>query len=98
MAAEKFSLIKFFQSFTQVLPWIKTLRYMIGAAIIIGVTLFIYQKFTSKTMTNVFKGKVEKVVINQGKRTLVPFVEGYVGQDSKSKMNTGIRAGLRWEF
>lgn len=101
MAEEKFSIIKFFSSFTQVLPWIKTLRYAIGAAIIIGVCLFVYFRFFAKqqVMNTVFRGKVEKVEIHQNtKRTLIPFVEGGVEKNNRTDFETYLRAGLRWEF
>ena len=32
------------------------------------------------------------------KRFLIPFVEGFVEQSRNNQMNTGIRAGLRFEF
>ena len=101
MADERFSIAKFFSSFTQALPWIKTLRYAIGIALILGVCLFVYFRFFAKQqiMTNVFKGKVEKVEIHQNpKKALIPFVEGGVEKNNRTDFETYLRAGLRWEF
>lgn len=99
MADEKFSISKFFSSFTQWLPWVKTIRYVIGAALIIGVILFVYLKFSSKTMSNVFKGNVGKVTINQSpKKLFIPFVEGGIEKNNSTKLETYIRTGLRFEF
>lgn len=98
---EKFSISKFFGSFFQVLPWIKTIRYCLGAALILGVALFIYLKFKPQTQTTTFSGSVGKVnIIQNTKRAFIPFVEGGVEKNTNSKrdFDTYLRAGLRFEF
>ena len=101
MDTEKFDIKKFIGSFAQWLPWVKTFRYAIGIALIFGVILTVYFKFFAKsqTMKTVFTGQVGTVnVIQNKKKALIPFIEPYIDQSRDRKFNTGIRAGIRWEF
>lgn len=89
-------------SFFQWLPWLKTMRYFIGIAIILVICLGIYQKFFKKenVLNTQIHGNVDKLtIIQKPSRFFIPFVEGSVGQDSdNSGFDTSIRAGLRFEF
>jgi hypothetical protein len=99
MADEKFSIVKFFSSFTQWLPWVKTLRYAIGIAIVLGVVFFVYLKFKPQNQTTTFSGAVGKVnIIQNTKKLFIPFVEGGVEKNNNTNYETFIRAGLRFEF
>ena len=99
MADEKFSIVKFFSSFTQWLPWVKTLRYAIGIAIVLGVVFFVYLKFKPQTQTTTFSGAVGKVnIIQNTKKLFIPFVEGGIEKNNNTNYETFIRAGLRFEF
>lgn len=99
---EKFSLTKFFGSFFQWLPWVKTLRYAAGIGVIILAGLIIYRVIFGKTQTQIIraeKGSNVKISqINVVKKTFIPFVEAGVEQRANSDMSTYIRAGLRIEF
>jgi hypothetical protein len=104
--AEKFSLSKFLSSFTQWLPWVKTLRYVIGGLVILALVFTVYKAFFAKTQqqTNqitVQQGGVVNVKQSQNsKKYLTLFVEPYVfaeaGNDSRS--GVGVRGGVRLEF
>jgi hypothetical protein len=100
--AEKFSITKFFGSFFQWLPWVKTLRYAIGVGAIVFALIFIYKAFFGKTQTQVIRAESGSNVrinqINVVKKTFIPFIEAGVEQRANSDMSTYIRAGLRVEF
>ena len=93
---------KFFSSFFQAVPWIKTLRYAIGIATIIGIVLgiaLVLGKFKPQTQKIDLRGNTGKVTINQTpKKYFIPFVEPYVQKSSDEGFDTGIRAGMRFEF
>jgi len=97
---EAFNLKKFFGSFFQWLPWVKTFRYAIGITLILGVILFIYFKFRPQTQITTFSGAVGKVnIVQSAKRFFIPFIEGGVEQkQGADALNTYIRAGIRIEF
>jgi len=97
---EAFSFKKFFSSFFQWLPWVKSIRYAIGITLIFGVILFVYLKFKPQTQNTTFSGTVGKVNIVQNvKRFFTPFVEGGVEQkQGADALATYIRCGLRIEF
>jgi len=97
---DSFSLTKFIMSFFQWLPWVKTIRHLVGIGIIIGIVLFTYQKFFKKNnvQTTTFSGNVEEVnIIQKPSRFFIPFIEGSVGQGSDG-LDTSIRGGARFEF
>lgn len=98
---EKFDFGKFVGSFFQILPWVKTFRYVIGAVLIIGVILFVYFKFKPQTQNTTFSGSVGKVnIISNPKRSWwipIPFVEIY-GYKENDRQGTGGKFGARWEF
>jgi len=104
MSEEKFSLSKFIASFGQLIPWLKTFRFLIGSVIVILIIFTFWKAFFSKQQVQnqqiVVQRGAQAIIQQQQKnrRALIPFMEAYVGQDSKSKMNTGLRAGLRLEW
>jgi len=101
MPTEPLSAGKFFSSFFQALPWVKTARYVIGAALIIGVPLAIFFLCRPRAQNTTFTGNVGKVSISQdGKRTFIPFVEGGIEKNTAGHrdFDSYIRAGLRFEF
>jgi Ni,Fe-hydrogenase I cytochrome b subunit len=101
---EKFSLVKFFSSFIQWLPWVKTLRYAIGIILIIGFFFGIYMFFQSKSQRQtiiVKPGGIANISQTQvNKRWLVLFGEPYVFAEggSQSRTGFGVRAGIRLEW
>jgi len=105
MADDKFSLLKFLGSFFQWLPWIKTLRFGLGLVIVAFVGFTVYKAFFVRTQQQTQKIVVEKgatAIIQQKqelpRRRFIPFVEGFVEQRSQNTMQSGIRAGLRFEW
>jgi len=101
---EKFSLSKFFSSFTQWLPWVKTLRYVVGAVLILGFFFGIYMFFQSKSQhqTIIVKpGGTANISQTQvSKKLLALFVEPYVFAEAgdSSRAGVGVRGGIRLEF
>jgi len=104
MSGEKFSITKFIASFGQLIPWLKTFRFLIGGVIVIMVIFTIWKAFFDKQQIqnqSIVVQRGAQAIIQQqqkNKRALIPFMEAYVGQDSKSKMNTGLRVGVRIEW
>ena len=100
-AAERFSLTKFIMSFFQWLPWLKTIRHLIGIGILLTIVFIVYTKFVKKpdVQETIFHGDVKEVnIIQKQKRTFIPFVEGFSGLETDSDFYAGLRAGLRFEF
>ena len=103
---EKFNLSKFFSSFTQWLPWIKTLRYVIGALIILAIVFGIYKYISGKSQEQhntitVQPGGVVNVQQSQvNKKWLFIFAEPYVFAEtgSQSRSGFGVRTGVRLEW
>ena len=105
---EKFSLLKFAGSFFQFLPWIKTLRYMAGIALIGFIGLTIYRAFfmptqTTKQITHIIAQSGAQVTVDQKKQEksgieVSPFVEGYGFAESDNRKGVGGKAGVRVEF
>jgi hypothetical protein len=93
---------KWFKSFFEAVPWVKTLRYAVGIAIISGVVIgftWVIIRFKPQTQKIDLRGNTGKVTINQTPRKyFIPFVEPYIQKDSGSGFDTGIRAGMRFEF
>ena len=78
--------------------WLKTAGYGWRLLLILFAVFVIWRAFFMKT-TSVHVGSGGTAIINQApKRFMIPFVEGYVGQENDRKMNTGLRAGIRCEF
>ena len=70
--SEKFSLFKFAGSFFQFLPWVKTLRYAAGIALIGFVGLTIYRAFfmlteSTKQETHIIAQSGAQVTVDQKK-------------------------------
>lgn len=106
---EKFSLFKFAGSFFQFLPWVKTLRYAAGIALIGFVGLTIYRAFfmptqTTKQVTHIIAQPGAQVTVDQKKEEkksgikVSPFVEGYGFAESDDRKGIGGKAGVRIEF
>lgn len=106
---EKFSLLKFLGSFFQFLPWVKTLRYAAGFALLgfIGVT--IYRAFfmptqTTRQETHIIAQPGAQVTIDQKREEkkpgleVCPFVEGYGFAESGDRKGVGAKAGVRVDF
>jgi hypothetical protein len=106
---EKFSLLKFVGSFFQFLPWVKTLRYAAGIALIGFVGLTIYRAFfmpteSTKQETHIIAQPGAQVTVDQKKQEkksgieVSPFVEGYGFVESDERKGVGAKAGVRVEF
>ena len=105
---EKFSLLKFLGSFAQVLPWVKTLRYAAGIALVGFIGLTIYRAFfmptqTTKQETHIIAQSGAQVTVDQKKQEKLgievsPFVEGYGFAESDNRKGVGGKAGVRVEF
>lgn len=106
---EKFSLLKFAGSFFQFLPWVKTLRYAVGIALIGFIGLTIYRAFfmptqTTKQVTHIIAQPGSQVTVDQKKEEkkpgieVSPFVEGYGFVESDERKGVGAKAGVRVEF
>lgn len=81
--------------------WFKTLGYGWRLLVILLVAYIVWRAFFMKTQTQktTFTGPVGKVnIIQERKKTVIPFVEGSVGQSNRYKMETTIKAGIRCEF
>jgi hypothetical protein len=107
--SEKFSLLKFAGSFFQFLPWVKTLRYAAGIALIGFVGLTIYKAFfmpteTTKQETHIIAQPGAQVTIDQKREEkksgleIHPFVEGYGFAESDDRKGVGGKAGVRVDF
>ncbi len=106
---EKFSLLKFAGSFFQFLPWVKTLRYVVGIALIGFVGLTIYRAFfmptqITKQITHIIAQPGAQVIVDQKKEEkksridISPFVEGYGFAESDNRKGVGGKAGVRIDF
>lgn len=104
---EKFSLLKFLGSFTQVLPWVKTLRYTLGILGVGFIGLTIYRAYfmpTKREVTQIVAQSGSHVKIEQKKEekksniTISPFVEGYGFAESNDRKGVGAKAGVRVDF
>jgi len=107
--SEKFSLLKFAGSFFQLLPWVKTLRYVVGIALVSFVGLTIYRAFfmptqTTKQVTHIIAQPGARVTVDQKREEkksgvdVSPFVEGYGFAESDNRKGVGGKAGVRVEF
>ncbi len=105
-ATEKFSIAKFLSSFTQWLPWVKTLRYVIGAIVILAIVFTVYKAFFGKTQqqTNTITvqpgGVVNVQQTQNNKKRLFLFTEPYVFAESgdQSRSGVGVKGGVRLEW
>ncbi|MFA5143995.1 MAG: hypothetical protein WC522_07530 [Candidatus Omnitrophota bacterium] len=103
--AEKFDIFKFFGSFAQMLPWVKTLRYTLGILGVGFIGLTIYRAYFMPT-----KREVTQIVAEAGSRvslirredkrgiTVTPFIEGYGFAESDKRTGAGAKAGIRIDF
>ena len=105
--AEKFDLLKFLGSFFQMLPWIKTARYVLGILGVGFIGLTIYRAYfmpTRKEVTQIVAQSGSHVKIEQKKEekksgiSVSPFVEGYGFAESNDRKGVGAKAGIRMDF
>ena len=106
--SEGFSLAKFLGSFFQVLPWVKTLRYAAGFALIGFIGLTIYRAFIMPTEstnqeTHIIAQSGAQITVDQKKNEksgmdISPFVEGYGFAESDNRKGVGGKAGVRIDF
>lgn len=106
--SESFSLTKFLASFFQVLPWVKTLRYAAGFALIGFIALTIYRAFimpteSTKQETHIIAQSGAQITVDQKKQDkskidISPFVEGYGFAESDNRKGVGGKAGVRIDF
>ncbi len=107
--AEKFNLLKFLGSFFQFLPWVKTLRYAAGIALVGFIGLTIYRAFfmptqTTRQETHIIAQPGAQVTVDQKREEkksgidVSPFVEGYGFAESDNRKGVGGKAGVRVEF
>ncbi len=106
---EGFSLLKFAGSFFQFLPWVKTLRYAAGFALLGFIGITIYRAFfmpteSVKQETHIVAHSGAQVTIDQKREekkswlAIKPFIEGYGFMESDERKGLGAKAGLRLEF
>jgi len=102
---EKFSILKLFGSFFQVLPWIKTIRIFLGILGIGFIGLTIYRAYfmpTKKEVTHIVAEKGSHVTYQERKEkdgiSVNPFVEVYGFAETDKRVGAGVRAGVRVEF
>ena len=106
---EKFSLLKFLGSFAEWLPWVKTVRYAVGIALIGFIGIMIYRAFfmptqTTKQETHIIAQTGSQVTIDQKREEkksgieVHPFVEGYGFAESDKRTGAGAKAGVRVDF
>ncbi len=107
--SEKFSIFKFLGSFVQWLPWVKTLRYAAGIALVGFIGLTIYRAFfmpteSTKQETHIIAQPGAQVTIDQKREEkkpgleVYPFVEGYGFAESDDRKGVGAKAGVRVDF
>ena len=106
---ERFSLLKFAGSFFQFLPWVKTLRYAAGIALIGFVGLTIYRAFfmpteSTRQETHIIAQSGAQITVDQKKQekksgiAVSPFIEGYGFVESDERKGVGAKAGVRVDF
>jgi hypothetical protein len=104
---EKFSLVKFISSFGQLLPWVKTVRYVLGFLGVGFIGLTIYRAYfmpTTKQITQIIAQSGAQVTVDQkrGEKKfgieIHPFVEGYGFAESDNRKGAGGRIGMRVDF
>lgn len=102
---EKFNILKFFGSFTQLLPWVKTLRYALGILGVGFIGLTIYRAYfmpTKREVTQIVAeaGSHVSLTKREDKRgiTVTPFIEGYGFAESDKRTGAGAKAGVRIDF
>jgi len=104
---EKFDLFKFLGSFFQVIPWVKTARYILGILGVGFIGLTIYRAYfmpTRKEITQIVAQSGSHVKIEQKQEerkssiSVSPFVEGYGFAESNNRKGVGAKAGVRVEF
>lgn len=102
---EKFSFLKFFGSFFQVLPWIKTIRIFLGILGISFIALTIYRAYfmpTTKKVTHIVAETGSHVTVREEKSkagiSIDPFIEGYGFAETDKRYGAGVKGGVRIEF
>ena len=100
---EKFSFKKLLASPFTKLFWVKALMYGSGLCVVAAIGYTFYKAYfikpPSSQIIHAETGSNVTVIQKQvRKRFFIPFIEIYVQQPSNDDFQTGIRAGLRFEF
>jgi len=100
---EGFSIKKLLLSPFTGLYWTKTLMFSGGALVILIIVLSIYKTYFKRpepvqTIRAESGSTVTVIQKNERKRVFIPFIEAFIEQPSSDDFQTGIRAGLRFEF
>lgn len=101
---ERFDIKKLLKSPFTGLYWTKTVMLGLGILALIFIGYGVYKAYFKKPeptqAIHAEAGSNVKVIqYNERKKTLIPFIEGFVEQKSDgSRWNTGMRAGLRFEW
>lgn len=102
-AGEGFNIKKLLVSPLTQMYWVKVIMMTLGASTLLFIGYAVYKAYVKKPDSSqsivAKKGSVVTVnQINDRKKTLIPFVEGYIDQPSDGNFRTGIRAGIRFEW
>lgn len=99
---ESFSWRKFFGSFVELLPWIKSTAIFMKIAIIVFAGFMVYKTFfipNKKQTNNIVAHSGSVINIKEdSKKALTPFVEGYGFTESGDRTGVGVKGGIRLEF
>jgi len=102
---------KFFLSFFQVVPWLKNIRFIAGALIILIIGFTCYRAYFMKTVQQTQNATITAqpgstvnytTVQNAEKKRKwwvpTPFVDVYTFVQTNDTQGFGVRFGGRWEF
>lgn len=101
--SEAFDIKKLLKSPLTGLYWTKTIMFGLGITVLLFVGYAVYKAYVKKpestqTIRAEEGSNVTVIQNNERRKSLIPFVEGFVEQKAHSEFNTGIRAGLRFEW
>ncbi len=100
--SDELNVSKFFGSFVELVPWVKTIRYAAGIAILLFVVFTIYRAYFMPTSSNkqtitIGKGGVANITQQtDAKKHWDTFVEPYIQLNTKGEWVGGLRCGLRF--
>lgn len=99
---EKFSLKKFFSAPANPLYYAKVASLWGGPVLLLLIGYTCYRAYFKRIDTNKVIAQEGSIVniVGDRKKTFIPFVEGFVEKNANTdqEFNTGIRAGLRFEW
>lgn len=103
--SEKFDIKKMVSAPLTGIFWAKVVMFSLGAVLLFLLGYAVYKAYIKKPQAEVKNEiKVESgssLHIDQRidrKKVLIPFVEGYVEQRTSENFQTGLRAGVRFEW